>query len=94
MTTTEQRITALEIAVGPKETDADARARALQEMPDDELERQIREIVAKYDDVGEDAPPIILQARKSLSNVDARRAWEKEQWGHLPLRQDAEKASQ
>ena len=44
-----RRIEALELATGPTETEDETAARTLQEMPDDELERRAREILARRD---------------------------------------------
>lgn len=89
MTNIERRVELLETAAGPTMTDAEAEALALQQMPDDELDRQVREILANKDppaedDHSEDAE-LYRKAVKGIANMDRRRAWEKEQWGHLPL---------
>jgi hypothetical protein len=89
-----RRIETLELAIGPKETEDEARERALEEMSDEDLVHHVREIVAKYDRPGMEVPAEIIQAKKQLARYDARLAWEKEHWGHLPIRQDAERARQ
>ena len=86
MTTKEARIEALERVAGTTaESEEEATARALQEMPIEELVLQVREIIAKYDGA-EDIPADVQQAKKDLTNYDARLAWEKEHWGQLPDR--------
>ena len=84
-----RRIEAMELATGPTMSEDEAVALALQQVPNDELEARIREIIAKTeppaeDDHSEDAE-LYRKAVKGIANMDRRRAWEKEQWGHLPL---------
>jgi len=57
-------------------------------MPFDELDRRVREVLAKReppaaDDMSEEAE-LYRKVVKVIAKVDERRAWEKAQWGHLP----------
>ncbi len=76
MTTKESRIAALELATDGMAIDSETLV--LQQMPDEELERRVREILAKHDppaadDMSEDAE-IERRARKLMSRRDAERA--------------------
>jgi hypothetical protein len=82
--TREARITALELATGP--TDTDTEASALQWLSDEDIELKVREIVAKYDGAGEDAPAEVQKARKLLANIDHRRDWEKVNFAKYPAK--------
>jgi hypothetical protein len=78
MTTKEARIEALELATGPKETEAEAEARALREMPYEELEQNVKRILASREppaaeDMSEDAVTE-RKVRKHMARRDAEKA--------------------
>ena len=78
MTTTENRVKALEIATGSTVTDTEAEALALQQMPYEDLERKVREILANRDPPAADdmseAATIERNVRKQMARRDAERA--------------------
>lgn len=78
MTAMGRRIEALELAVGHALTDNEAEALALQRMPFNELEKQVREILTRRDPPAEDDMSeyavIEREVRKSLARSDAEKA--------------------
>ena len=76
--TTKTRIEALELATGPTMSEDEARARALQDMPNDELEARVRSLLAARDPPAEDdlSPEAVLErnVRKLMARKDAERA--------------------
>jgi dephospho-CoA kinase len=76
--TTKARIQALELRAGPKDTEAEAAARELREMPNDELTARVKEILANReppaaDDMSESAV-LERKVRKLMARKDAERA--------------------
>ena len=72
------RIEALELATGPTMSEDEARALALQEMPFEELHREVKRILAEReppaaDDMSEFAM-IERDVRKSIARRDAERS--------------------
>jgi hypothetical protein len=73
MTTKEARITALELAAGPTESEEEATARSLQELPYDQLEKKAREILARHDAEGPGWEGENLELVQRVRKVIARR---------------------